>query len=113
MKSDDTLSDEEKVEATFNRLIDCQKEQSAILEKHAVELENQSQTLNNLQALMKNMIRFELEDMIYSCLNKGYATPAEDKRIRIKYKDYRANKGNGDIEELYEKRYIKLKIHEE
>ena len=113
LKSDDTLSDEEKVEATFNRLIDCQKEQSAILEKHAVELENQSQTLNNLQALMKNMIRFELEDMIYSCLNKGYATPAEDKRIRIKYKDYRANKGNGDIEELYEKRYIKLKIHEE
>ena len=41
------------------------------------------QTLNDLQALMKNMIRFELEDMIYSCLNKGYATPAEDKRIRI------------------------------
>ena len=113
LKSDDTLSDEEKIEATFNRLIDCQKEQSVLLEKHTVELENQSQTLNDLQALMKNMIRFELEDMIYSCLNKGYATPAEDKRIRIKYKDYRANKGNGDIEELYEKRYIKLKIHEE
>lgn len=113
LKSDNTLSDEEKIEATFNRLIDCQKEQSVLLEKHTVELENQSQTLNDLQALMKNMIRFELEDMIYSCLNKGYATPAEDKRIRIKYKDYRANKGNGDIEELYEKRYIKLKIHEE
>ena len=113
LKSDDTLSDEEKIEATFNRLIDCQKEQSVLLEKHTVELENQSRTLNDLQALMKNMIRFELEDMIYSCLNKGYATPAEDKRIRIKYKDYRANKGNGDIEELYEKRYIKLKIHEE
>lgn len=113
LKSDDTLTDEEKVEATFNRLIDCQKEQSVLLEKHTVELENQSQTLNDLQALMKNMIRFELEDMIYSCLNKGYATPAEDKRIRVKYKDYRANKGNGDIEELYEKRYIKLKIHEE
>ena len=113
LKSDDTLSDEEKIEATFNRLIDCQKEQSVLLEKHTVELENQSQTLNDLQALMKNMIRFELEDMIYSCLNKGYATPAEDKRIRIKYKDYRANKGNGDIEELYEKRYIKLKMHEE
>ena len=113
LKSDDTLSDEEKIEATFNRLIDCQKEQSVLLEKHTVELENQSQTLNDLQALMKNMIRFELEDMIYSCLNKGYATPAEDRRIRVKYKDYRANKGNGDIEELYEKRYIKLKIHEE
>lgn len=113
LKSDDTLTDEEKVEATINRLIDSQKEQSVLLEKHTVELENQSQTLNDLQALMKNMIRFELEDMIYSCLNKGYATPAEDRRIRVKYKDYRANKGNGDIEELYEKRYIKLKIHEE
>jgi hypothetical protein len=113
LKSDETLSDQEKVEVTINRLIDSQKSQSEILEKHTLELENQSQTLDNLQALMKNMIRFEIEDMIYECLNKGYATPAEDKKIRVKYKDYRANKGNGDIEELYEKRYIKLKIHDD
>lgn len=113
LKSDETLSDEEKVEVTINRLIDCQKTQSDILDSHTIELEKQSQTLDSLQELMKNMIRFEIEDMIYDCLNKGYATPAEDKRIRVKYKDYRANKGNGDIEELYEKRYIKLKIHDD
>ena len=51
--------------------------------------------------------------MIYAALDKGYVTPAQDKRIRVKYKDYRANKGNGEIQELYEKRYLRLHIHED
>ena len=114
------VSDKEKIEHTFNKIIQRQKKSaeeqknlSEILEKHGKELNNQSQILNAVQVLMKNMIRFELEDMIYAALDKGYVTPAQDKRIRVKYKDYRANKGNGEIQELYEKRYLRLHIHED
>lgn len=117
---DEDASDKERIEHTFNKIIQQQKrvageqkKQSELLEKHGEELLNQSQILNAVQTLMKNMIRFELEDMIYAALDKGYVTPAQDKRIRVKYKDYRANKGNGEIQELYEKRYLRLHIHED
>ena len=119
LKGDD-ISDKEKIEHTFNKIIQRQKNSaeeqknlSEILEKQGKELNSQSQILNAVQILMKNMIRFELEDMIYAALDKGYVTPAQDKRIRVKYKDYRANKGNGEIQELYEKRYLRLHIHED
>lgn len=112
LEEDKNLSDDQKIEVTINRIIDVQKEQSIILERHSKELNEQNQMLKCMQSLMKNNIKFELEDLIYECLNKGYATPAEDKRIRVKYADYRANKGNGDIKELYETRYLELPIHD-
>lgn len=110
---DKKLSDDQKIEATINRIIEVQKEQSIILERHTNELKNQNTMLKNMQSLMKNNIKFELEDMIYACLDRGYATPAEDKKIRVKYSDYKANNGNGDLEDLYKSRYLELEVHED
>lgn len=112
LEGDKELTDTEKIEATINRIIEVQKEQSVILERHTSELKDQNEMLKNMQSLMKNNIKFELEDMIYEVLDRGYVTPAEDKKIRVKYKDYRNNKGNGDLEELYESRYLELDVHE-
>lgn len=112
LEGDESLSDSEKIEATINRIIEVQKEQSLILEKHTQELQDQNTILKNMQTLMKNNIKFELEDMIYAVLDRGYVTPAEDKKIRVKYSDYRSNEGNGDLKELYESRYLDLDVHE-
>ena len=112
LEGDKELTDTEKIEATINRIIEVQKEQSDILERHTNELKDQNEMLKNMQSLMKNNIKFELEEMIYEVLDRGYVTPAEDKKIRVKYKDYRNNKGNGDLEELYESRYLELDVHE-
>lgn len=113
LNDDINLGNNEKIEKTINRVIKEQKNQSEILKDHSAQLTEQSLILENVQRLMKNVIRFELEDLIYDALGKGYVTPEEDKKIRIKYKDYRDNKGNGDIQELYEKRYLNLKIRDE
>ena len=112
LQGDKELSDSKKIEATINRIIDVQKEQSVILEKHTKELKDQNHMLKNMQTLMKNNIKFELEDMIYTALTRGYVTPAEDKKIRIKYRDYQNNDGNGDLKDLYESRYLDLDVHE-
>ena len=112
LEGDQSLTDAKKIEATINRIIDVQKEQSVILEKHTQELKDQNIMLKSMQTLLKNNIKFELEDMIYEVLDRGYATPAEDKRIRVKYNDYRNNKGNSDLQELYESRYLELDVHE-
>ena len=112
LQEDGTLSDSKKIEATINRIIDVQKEQSVILERHTKELKDQNTMLKNMQSLMKNNIKFELEDMIYTALARGYVTPAEDKKIRVKYRDYRNNNGNGDLKDLYESRYLDLEVRE-
>ena len=112
LQEDGTLSDSKKIEATINRIIDVQKEQSIILERHTKELKDQNTMLKNMQSLMKNNIKFELEDMIYTALTRGYVTPAEDKKIRVKYGDYRNNNGNGDLKDLYESRYLDLEVRE-
>lgn len=112
LQEDGTLSDSKKIEATINRIIDVQKQQSIILERHTKELKDQNHMLKNMQTLMKNNIKFELEDMIYTVLTRGYVTPAEDKKIRIKYNDYQNNDGNGDLKDLYESRYLDLEVRE-
>lgn len=112
LQEDGSLSDSKKIEATINRIIDVQKEQSVILQRHTKELKEQNTMLKNMQELMKNNIKFELEDMIYTVLTRGYVTPAEDKKIRVKYRDYRNNNGNGDLKDLYESRYSKLEVRE-
>ena len=112
LQEDGTLSDSKKIEATINRIIDVQKEQSIILERHTKELKDQNIMLKNMQSLMKNNIKFELEDMIYTVLSRGYVTPAEDKKIRVKYRDYCNNNGNGDLKDLYEHRYLDLEVRE-
>lgn len=112
LDSDKELSDSKKIEATINRIIEVQKEQSIILERHTTELKDQNLILKNMQTLMKNNIKFELEDMIYEVLDRGYVTPAEDKKIRVKYNDYKANDGNGELEDLYKSRYLKLDVHD-
>ena len=112
LREDGTLSDSKKIEATINRIIDVQKEQSIILERHTKELKDQNTMLKNMQSLMKNNIKFELEDIIYTVLTRGYVTPSEDKKIRIKYNDYQNNDGNGDLKDLYESRYLDLEVRE-
>lgn len=112
LTGDKTLPDDKKLEATINRIIEVQKEQSILLETHTEELKNQNEMLKSMQTLMKNNIKFELEDMIYAALDRGYVTPAEDRKIRVKYRDYRDNNGNGDLEELYKSRYLDLDVHE-
>lgn len=112
LEGDKELSDSKKIEVTINRIIEVQKEQSVILERHTTELKEQNIMLKNMQNLMKNNIKFELEDMIYEALTRGYVTPAEDKRIRVKYKDYTNNNGNGDLEDLYESRYLELEVRD-
>ena len=112
LTGDKTLPDDKKLEATINRIIEVQKQQSILLETHTEELKNQNEMLKSMQTLMKNNIKFELEDMIYAALDRGYVTPAEDRKIRVKYRDYRDNNGNGDLEELYKSRYLDLDVHE-
>lgn len=112
LEGDKGLPDSQKIEATINRIIKIQKEQSIILERHTIELKDQNIMLKNMQTLMKNNIKFELEDMIYEVLIRGYVTPAEDKKIRVKYADYCANNGNGDLKDLYESRYLELEVRD-
>ena len=88
------------------------KIQSDELDKQSVELDKQSNSLNVLvNSLMLNR-RLTLQDKIYNCLSKQYATKEEYDRITTLYLDYKSLNGNHGIDILYEK-FEKLPIREE
>ena len=57
--------------------------------------------------------KIELKKLIYSCLNKGYATPEENDKIITFYSAYVGLGGNHEVKCLYEDHYVKLPIHSE
>ena len=71
-----------------------------------------SETLDTIRVTMMTDKKFKLKSLIYECLNAGFATPEQNDIITSEYHNYKALKGNGDIQELYEKHYIKLDVHD-
>ena len=57
--------------------------------------------------------KIELKRLMYDCLNKGFATPAENDKITMYFHSYSALGGNHEVETLYKEHYINLKVHEE
>ena len=116
----DFLSDTEMISEDHNFFI--KNKVNALTEAvhlEAIEINNIDKKLNTLTDIldairetMKDDKKLKLEKMIYECLTKGYATPEENRIITTDYRNYTALHGNGDIQELYEKRYLNLHIHE-
>ena len=71
-----------------------------------------SVTLDTIRVTLMPDKKFKLKSLIYECLNAGFATPEQNDVITSEYRNYKALKGNGDIQELYEKHYIKLDVHD-
>lgn len=84
------------------------------LEKNEEEMLKQSKTLEALRQDRIGEKAIEIEKLIYSALEKQFATPEEDKLIRKKYRLYHeVLLGNSDIAELYNERYLKIPVHED
>ena len=95
-----------------NQLNNNQMNLEKELNKNSDEMQKQSEILEALRQERIEEKGLELEELIYSCLNKGSVTPEEDKLIRRKYHIYHeVLGGNHGIQELYEERYMNLKVH--
>ena len=95
-----------------NQLNNNQMHLEKELNKNSDEMQKQSEILEALRQERIEEKGLELEELIYSCLNKGSVTPEEDKLIRRKYHIYHeVLGGNHGIQELYEERYMNLKVH--
>ncbi len=70
--------------------------------------------LAKLQESEKNDKKISLKKTLYNCLNNGFVTPEEREKIEIDYYSYiNLLGGNSDVQELYEKHYKKLDVHED
>ena len=70
--------------------------------------------LAKLQESEKNDKKISLKKTLYNCLNNGFVTPEEREKIEIDYYSYiHLLGGNSDVQELYEKHYKKLDVHED
>ena len=70
--------------------------------------------LAKLQESEKNDKKISLKKSLYNCLNNGFVTPEEREKIEIDYYSYiHLLGGNSDVQELYEKHYKKLDVHED
>ncbi|MDO4189345.1 MAG: hypothetical protein Q4D29_10190 [Lachnospiraceae bacterium] len=94
----------ETTEAMIKSLIDVQQAQGE-------QISELTKLVINIREAMMNDKKVILKDMMYSALDKGYATPDEDERISIEYNSYVGLGGNGQIKDLYENKYLKLHIH--
>ena len=95
-----------------NTLIEAVHLEAMEIHKMDKKLNTLTDILDAIRETMKDDKKLKLEKMIYDCLTKGYATPEENRIITTDYRNYTALNGNGDIKELYEKRYLNLHIHE-
>lgn len=100
---EDIIEINETTEAMMKSIIDVQQ--------------RQSQQINDLQNMVSNIQhslmvdrKHWLEDEMYSCIQDGYVSFERNKRITSNYLEYVSLGGNGEIRELYEKRYLQLKI---
>ena len=115
ISEDDIESDDHNliIKDRINQLIKGQYVEAVEIKRVHSELTNISLVIDSLRETMKDDKKIKLEKEIYECLNKGFATPEENKIITTNYQNYRLLKGNGEIEELYTNHYIKLPIHED
>lgn len=80
-------------------------------ERSTEALEKQTDILNILKECQLEEQRGRLKEMIYDCLSQGYVTPKQDEKIRHAYYVYhKVLGGNHEISELYNKRYLNLKV---
>lgn len=97
--------------------INLLKRNQHILNNRLIQNEkNMNKQSTILEALRDDRIsekHIELETLIYSSLNQGFVTPAQDKLIREKYRIYRLLGGNGDIQMLFEGRYLSVPVHDD
>lgn len=118
--SEDYISDEDIssddcnkiIKDKINDLVNSRYVEVVEIKKIYEEMKNQTTMLSAICETLKDEKKFELEKMIYECLNQGYATPEQNKVITSNYHNYRSLGGNGDIQELYDKHYLKLPIHD-
>lgn len=94
----------ETTEDMMKSLIDVQRHQGE-------EINELKGMIFNIREAMMNDKKVLLKDLIYNALDKGFATPEEDERITIEYNSYTSLGGNGVIRDLYENKYLRLKIH--
>ena len=115
ISEDDIESDDHNliIKDRINQLIKGQYVEAVEIKRVHSELTDISLVIDSLRETMKDDKKIKLEKQIYECLNKGFVTPEENKIITTNYQNYRLLKGNGEIEELYTKHYVKLPIHED
>jgi hypothetical protein len=101
------------VKEKINELIDSRHILAVEFNDISTELKMQTNILHAMQETMKDELKLKLEKMIYQCLDQGYATPEQNKTITTMYHNYTSLGGNGEIKELYEKRYLLLDVHNE
>lgn len=81
------------------------------VEDTCVETLNQIEKLKESERLEKHI---SLKSQMYACLANGFVTPEEHDKIRAEYHIYRhLLGGNGDIQNLYEKYFSALGVHED
>lgn len=106
-ESDIDLDDySEKVREAVNEL-------RAIQIKHGEQIEEQSDILRAVRDTMMTDKKYQLKNMIYTALDNGYVTPDDNERIVAEYNNYRALRGNGEVQRLFEVQYSKLDVHED
>lgn len=98
---------------SINELKDTQVEQSKILNDTVMTLNGIADIVVTLKETEMNDKKIELKQMIYDCLNAGFATPAQNDKITMAYQSYVALDGNGEIKTLYEQHYLRLGVHED
>jgi hypothetical protein len=117
---DDEIADSDNfnllVIRAINELKDIQYDHKNNIETNSNKLD---EALSILYKLKENEIqnkRLELKDLIYRCLNQGYATPAENDKVTMIYNAYIEFDDfdiNEDITTLYHNHYLKLGVHED
>lgn len=119
--SDSRLSSFLSVEKIHRTDLECDEYESIVRdrinkliinqERSTEELEKQTNILNILKECQLEEQRGRLKEMIYDCLSQGYVTPKQDEKIRHAYYVYHeVLGGNHEISELYNKRYLNLKV---
>lgn len=98
---------------SINSLKDAYYSHSISIRDNTRKIEESLDILSRLKESAMNDKKIELKKMIYDCLNRGFATPAENDKITYSYNSYTLLGGNGDIKTLYEDHYLKLEVHEE
>lgn len=112
----DTMADDfnENILKTINDMVDVQLMHDASINKIVDTVDNIQTIVKNLQKTEMKEYQIKLETMMYMCLDKGFATPAENKEIESGYYCYtKLLGGNGDIKNLHDTRYIHIDIHED
>lgn len=99
---------------SINNIIDVQISFDSKIDDMNEKTDDIQNIIKNLQEVEMRKHQITLKNMMYLCLDKGFATPRENDEIETSYYNYtKLLNGNGEIKRLFEKHYSLLEIHED